>query len=102
MNDYSDLFDADELLELIEFPCTDDETDEERQGLAPQKIQRFNQFTADMSIVSDQCAICMGDIETGRNMMRLDCDGEHTFCQVCIEGWFAEHNTCPICRHTFE
>ena len=81
---------------------TDDETDNEiQEGLTIQRIQQFELFTADESFVDDQCVICMGDIETGRNMMRLDCDGRHTFCQVCVEGWFADHNTCPICRHKF-
>ena len=73
----------------------------ENRGLTPQRIQQFEQFTADESFVGDQCVICMGDIEIGRNMMRLDCDGQHTFCRVCIEGWFANHKTCPICRHKF-
>ena len=72
------------------------------KGLLPARIQQFEQFQADESFVGDQCAICMGEYEIGRKMMRLDCDGQHTFCQVCIEGWFAEHNTCPICRHIFE
>ena len=75
--------------------------DEEQQGLTAQRIQQFEQFQADESVVDHQCAICMGDIEAGRNMMRLDCDGKHIFCQVCIEGWFADHNTCPVCRHQF-
>ena len=71
------------------------------RGLSPERIQKFAQFKADESHVSDQCAICMEDFEIGRNMMRLDCDGKHAFCQVCIEGWFADHNTCPLCRHAF-
>ena len=71
------------------------------KGLSPERVQQFSRFAADESHVGDQCVICMRDIEVGRNMMRLDCDGQHTFCQICIEGWFAEHNTCPICRHTF-
>ena len=41
----------------------------------------------------------MGDVEIGNKMMRLDC--KHIFCQSCIEGWFADHNTCPNCRHAF-
>ena len=79
----------------------DDSDDEQQQGLSFQRIQKFNKFQADKSFVGDQCVICMGDIEIGRKMMRLDCDGQHTFCQVCIKGWFAGHNTCPICRHEF-
>ena len=73
----------------------------EEQGLTPARIQQFEKFAADESHVGDQCAICMDDIEVGRNMMRLNCDGHHTYCQVCIEGWFAYHNTCPLCRHAF-
>ena len=71
------------------------------QGLRSQTIEKFPHFTADQSHVGDQCAICMEDFEIGRNMMRLDCDGKHAFCQVCIEGWFADHKTCPLCRHDF-
>ena len=72
-----------------------------QRGLLPQRIQKFEQFTADESFVSDQCVICMEDFEIGRNMMRVDCDGQHTFCKVCIEKWFTEHKTCPVCRHEF-
>ena len=71
------------------------------KGLLPARIQQFDQFQADKSFVGDKCAICIGEFEIGRKVMRLDRDGKHTFCQVCIEGWFAEHKTCPICRHFF-
>ena len=71
------------------------------QGLTIQRIQQFKQFQADENFVGNQCMICLGEFEIGRNMMRLDCDGQHIFCQLCIEGWFADHNTCPICRHLF-
>ena len=64
--------------------------------------QRDHQFfTADETHVGDQCSICMEDIDVGRRMRRLTCDGQHYFCQECIEGWFAEHKTCPLCRHKF-
>ena len=56
----------------------------EYKGLTPERIQQFEQFTADESFVGEQCVICMENFEIGRNMMRLDCDGQHTFCQVCI------------------
>ena len=72
------------------------------KGLSTAKVQHLEQLKADEIFVGDQCVICMEDVEISRNIMRHDCDGQHTFCQVCIEGWFAEHNTCPICRHTFE
>ena len=76
-------------------------TRQQLENLTPERIQQFNKFQADESFVGDQCVICMGDVEIGRNMMRLDCDGRHVFCQVCIKGWFADHKTCPKCRHLF-
>ena len=76
--------------------------EEDFRGLEPETIQQFERFQADETHAGDQCVICMEDVEVGRNMMRLDCDGQHTFCQVCIEGWFGEQNTCPLCRHKFD
>ena len=73
----------------------------EKKRLGSRIIQQFERFTADESFVGDQCVICMEEIELGRNMMRLNCDGQHTFCQVCIERWFEGHKTCPTCRHAF-
>ena len=72
-----------------------------QQGYRSIKFKMFTLFMADESDVGDQCSICMEDYEIGRNIMRLNCDGKHAFCQVCIEGWFADHNTCPLCRHIF-
>ena len=71
------------------------------KGLTSKTIKKFYHFEANISLVGDQCSICMEDVEVGRNIMRLTCDGRHYFCQECIEGWFADHNTCPVCRHTF-
>ena len=71
------------------------------KGLTDARIKKFHQFTADKTSISEQCTICMESVELGRKMMRLDCDGQHTFCQVCIEEWFTNHYTCPICRHKF-
>ena len=83
----------DEMQELI---------DQYQQLFALKKEQlRKGLFTA-LSSVSGKCVICQEDIEKGRKVRRLDCDGRHIFCQVCIEGWLRNNNTCPICRHKFE
>ena len=72
-----------------------------QQGLTAARIQQFQQFPADESLVGDRCSVCQYEIEVGRSMMRLDCNGQHVFCQDCVEGWFAGHKTCPNCRHAF-
>ena len=74
----------------------------ENQGLAAEITQKFHIFEADESLVGDKCNVCLEDVKVGRKMMLLDCKGQHVFCQVCIEGWFAVHNTCPVCRHVFQ
>ena len=68
-------------------------------GLTPERIQKFQHFVADESLVGDQCGVCLDYIEIGRKMIRLDCN--HVFCPDCVGGWFAGHNTCPNCRHVF-
>ena len=75
---------------------------DQQQGLTAERIQQFKHFESDESLVDDQCSICMEDIEVGRKMMRLDCEGQHEFCQNCIKRWFADHNICPNCRHIFQ
>ena len=79
-----------------------EENEVPQQGLTPRMIRRFKLFIADESHVGDQCSICMEDINVGRKMRRLTCDGQHYFCQECIDGWLAKHNTCPLCRHNFD
>ena len=71
------------------------------QGLTPARIQKFSLYLPDESSVGDQCGICLKNIEINTKMMRLDCKGQHSFCQYCTEKWFADNNTCPICRHKF-
>ena len=71
------------------------------KGLSLARIQQFHQFEANESHVEDQCQVCLEEFEVGRLMKQLDCGGQHSFCSVCIDQWFANHKTCPICRHGF-
>ena len=71
------------------------------RGLTPERIERFEQFDADESMVGEQCLICMDDLKVGTKMVRLDCHVDHYLCQKCAIGWFKDHNTCPTCRHVF-
>ena len=73
----------------------------QKQCLSLRKIRSFHLFTADETLVGQQCAICLEDINVGRRLRRLTCDGNHAFCPGCCETWFANNNTCPLCRHVF-
>ena len=71
------------------------------KGLSPEKIRQFLQYEADESHVEDQCQVCLEKFKVGRLIKQLDCGGRHFFCSDCIDQWFANHKTCPICRHVF-
>jgi len=40
------------------------------------------------------CPICFDDIN--HNKITIICN--HDFCYQCLNEWFKNHNTCPICR----
>ena len=71
------------------------------KGLSSERINQLQQFEADEFHVGDQCQVCLEEVEVGRLMKQLDCGGRHSFCSGCTDTWFAENNTCPICRHVF-
>ena len=73
----------------------------QNQGLTRERIEKFESIEADISFLGERCAICLNEIEVGRKMKRLDCDGQHSFCHGCINNWFADNATCPFCRHKF-
>ena len=72
------------------------------QGLTSERIEKFEHFTADESLVGEQCLICMNDLEFGMEMVRLDCHVDHILCKVCVAKWFKNHKTCLTCRHAFK
>ena len=69
--------------------------------LSPERIKQFHLYKADESHVGYQCQVCLEEVEVGRLMKQLNCGGRHSFCSVCINRWFVNHKTCPICRHIF-
>ena len=71
------------------------------RGLTPKRIEEFQHFDADQSMLSDRCIFCLSDLKVGMQMVRLDCHVDHYLCRVCASGWFKDHNTCPSCRHEF-
>ena len=70
-------------------------------GLTNERISKFNHFTADESHVGSTCWICREDLQVGTQMVRLDCPGHHVMCKACTMTWFADKDTCPMCRTKF-
>ena len=68
----------------------------EPQGLSAERIQKFEHFTADQSLVGEQCLICMEDLKVGTQMVRLDCHVDHILCKKCVGKWFKNKKTLLI------
>lgn len=47
-------------------------------------------------IDNDTCVICFDDYENETIISILQCN--HFYCDVCINKWFENNNTCPVCR----
>ena len=49
------------------------------------------------------CVICHGNIEDGEEVRRININScNHKFHSVCIDNWFRNHQTCPVCRTNVE
>ena len=70
--------------------------------LSTERFNEFERFTADlMNVGVLQCSICLAFVDVGTKMVRLNCDGRHSFCVECVEKWLDDNITCPNCRHRF-
>jgi len=43
-----------------------------------------------------ECAVCLCEYEAGENVRRLPC--MCCFHRVCVDRYFEDHTTCPVCR----
>jgi len=57
------------------------------------KVQLFKVDTA-------ECSICFTDTDPGDSQQYRALSCGHIFHRECIDQWFDQHNTCPLCRST--
>jgi hypothetical protein len=65
----------------------------ETDGLTPLDIQRSTHIA---QRIEGQCPICYDDYSG--NDLRIINTCNHAFHIECIDRWFQNHNTCPMCR----
>jgi len=44
------------------------------------------------------CSICLSSIEQKEIICIVPCAGVHQFHKACIDPWFLNNTTCPLCR----
>ena len=75
---------------------------EQNTGLSEQHINQLRSqaydYNEENSDISEVCSVCLEQIRTSQRVINLECN--HKFHEVCILRWFANHNTCPVCRQT--
>lgn len=50
----------------------------------------------EIDIAGDVCPICQNEIAQGDEIRILSC--LHVVCKGCLNQWYPEHHSCPICR----
>ena len=50
----------------------------------------------DLENLINECSICLEQYKLNEKIIKLDC--EHIFHKSCINLWFQNNNSCPICR----
>ncbi|KAG8052089.1 hypothetical protein GUJ93_ZPchr0001g30181 [Zizania palustris] len=69
------------------------------RGLNPAVLIALPVVTADAA--SGDCAVCLAEFEDGDKARALPRCG-HRFHVECIDAWFRENSTCPLCRADVE
>ena len=46
----------------------------------------------------DECSICMEKFTSECEITPLPCDIKHYFHTGCIQSWFEQSSSCPLCK----
>jgi len=66
-------------------------------GLSTEDLQRYTRLRTNSSNVNTVCAICQNTMEQNAIVREIrSC--QHSFHSECVDEWFIQHDTCPLCR----
>lgn len=65
--------------------------------LLPISQFKKNEESESTTSTNTECAVCLGEFEEGELIKHLpNCN--HSFHSSCIDAWFRDHSSCPLCR----
>ncbi|KGN47355.1 RING-H2 finger protein ATL52-like [Cucumis sativus] len=65
--------------------------------LLPISQFKKNEESESTTSFNTECAVCLGEFEEGELIKHLpNCN--HSFHSPCIDAWFRNHSSCPLCR----
>ncbi|XP_040385936.1 RING-H2 finger protein ATL64-like [Oryza brachyantha] len=71
------------------------------RGLDPAVLRALPVVVASAGAEAGDCAVCLAEFEAGEKARALPRCG-HRFHVECIDAWFRENSTCPLCRADVE
>ena len=66
-------------------------------GLTIKRLNEVSELT--VNEVEDTCVICQDKIEVNSVIRKLNCN--HKYHYKCIDNWFENNYTCPLCMKRF-
>jgi hypothetical protein len=93
---------ADSLHRLHTLSSDDDETEiqnDDPRSLPPSSETTRYFLTHIYNPIDPTCTICLEQYGLAHEPCKLLCG--HVFGEKCIERWFDEHSTCPLCRFDY-
>lgn len=58
---------------------------------------RLITYSANVDLDTPSCSICTQEWQHGDEIRKLN-SCRHYFHKSCVDTWFSDHNTCPLCR----
>ena len=72
-----------------------------KRGVSERRLRGFPIKAVDRRAVGrEKCHVCQMEYASSDLVMQLPC--QHCYHPDCINGWFKQNRTCPVCRFEVE
>ena len=77
------------------------ECDKSNKSMIDPQSEDFSKIISKRSSLQQTCSICLCDIIDNEIISTLPCSERHCFHTLCLQDWFSNNTSCPICRTNF-